>query len=72
MIHQEEDEVRAKRSLVVLCDLHRRKVWFGDRVANSICTACFHPSSRFDCVPYSISQKPDIAMIEYLFLSIVV
>lgn len=45
-ILQEEDEVRAKRSLVVLCDLHRRKVWFGDRVANSICTACFHPSSR--------------------------
>ncbi|XP_077228245.1 ARM repeat superfamily protein [Tasmannia lanceolata] len=43
---QEEDESRAKRSLTVLCDLHRRRVWFDDRIANAICTACFHTSSR--------------------------
>lgn len=43
---QQEDEAKAKRSLVTLCDLHRRKVWLDDRTANAICTACFHPSSR--------------------------
>ncbi|XP_052199464.1 uncharacterized protein LOC127806299 isoform X2 [Diospyros lotus] len=43
---QQEDEAKAKRSLITLCDLHRRKVWFDDRTANAICTACFHPSSR--------------------------
>ncbi|KAI3516159.1 hypothetical protein L1887_15070 [Cichorium endivia] len=43
---QEEDEKKAMRSLVTICDLHRRKVWFDDRTANAICRACFHPSSR--------------------------
>ncbi|XP_043724730.1 protein SDA1 homolog [Telopea speciosissima] len=43
---QQEDESKAKRSLTVLCDLHRRKVWFDDRTANAICTASFHSSSR--------------------------
>ncbi|KAI5679290.1 hypothetical protein M9H77_10240 [Catharanthus roseus] len=43
---QQEDEAKAKRSLITLCDLHRRKVWFDDRTANAICTACFHSSSR--------------------------
>ncbi|KAG0482765.1 hypothetical protein HPP92_010849 [Vanilla planifolia] len=43
---QGEEELRARRSLVVLCDLHRRKVWFDDRTANAICNACFHSSSR--------------------------
>ncbi|KAI3966934.1 hypothetical protein MKX01_017585 [Papaver californicum] len=43
---QEEDEAKAKRALIVLCDLHRRKVWFDERTANAICTACFHPSSK--------------------------
>ncbi|WCJ38608.1 SDA1 family protein [Euphorbia peplus] len=43
---QQEDEGRAKRALVTLCELHRRKVWFDDRTANAICTACFHPSTR--------------------------
>uniref|UniRef100_A0A804HTC1 Protein SDA1 n=1 Tax=Musa acuminata subsp. malaccensis TaxID=214687 RepID=A0A804HTC1_MUSAM len=43
---QGEEEQRAKRSLVILCDLHRRRVWFDDRTANAICTACFHSSSR--------------------------
>lgn len=43
---QQEDEAKAKRSLITLCDLHKRKVWFDDRTANAICTACFHPSSR--------------------------
>ncbi|GAB4828877.1 hypothetical protein Ancab_018537 [Ancistrocladus abbreviatus] len=43
---QREEESIAKRSLVLVCDLHRRKVWFDDRTANTICTACFHPSSK--------------------------
>ncbi|KAM7274756.1 hypothetical protein ACFE04_016622 [Oxalis oulophora] len=43
---QQEDEGRARRSLITLCELHRRKVWFDERVANAICTACFHSSSR--------------------------
>ncbi|KAF7839867.1 protein SDA1-like protein [Senna tora] len=43
---QQEDEARAKRSLVTLCELHRRRMWFDDRTANAICTASFHPSSR--------------------------
>ncbi|EEF47597.1 protein SDA1 homolog [Ricinus communis] len=45
-ILQQEDEGRAKRSLITLCELHRRKVWFDDRTANAICMACFHSSSR--------------------------
>ncbi|KAG9445522.1 hypothetical protein H6P81_011650 [Aristolochia fimbriata] len=43
---EENDELKAKRSLVTLCDLHRRRVWFDDRTANAICRACFHESSR--------------------------
>ncbi|KAK8567641.1 hypothetical protein V6N13_105598 [Hibiscus sabdariffa] len=43
---QQEDEAKAKRSLITLCELHRRKVWFDDRTANAICMACFHSSSR--------------------------
>ncbi|KAJ1422692.1 hypothetical protein SESBI_12883 [Sesbania bispinosa] len=43
---QQEDEERAKRALVTLCELHRRKVWFDERTANAICTASFHPASR--------------------------
>ncbi|KAJ0984456.1 hypothetical protein J5N97_002812 [Dioscorea zingiberensis] len=42
----QEDEARAKRALVVLSDLHRRRVWFDDRTANAICTSSFHSSSR--------------------------
>ncbi|KAJ4763571.1 Protein SDA1-like protein [Rhynchospora pubera] len=43
---QSEDELRAKRALTVICELHRRKVWFDERTANAICYACFHSSSR--------------------------
>ncbi|XP_049363962.1 uncharacterized protein LOC125828675 [Solanum verrucosum] len=43
---QQEDEAKAKRSLITLCELHRRRVWFDDRTANAICSACFHSSSR--------------------------
>ncbi|KAK9063467.1 hypothetical protein SSX86_017337 [Deinandra increscens subsp. villosa] len=43
---QGEDEKKAMRSLVTICHLHRRKVWFDDRTANAICRACFHKSSR--------------------------
>ncbi|KAJ7945477.1 Protein SDA1 [Quillaja saponaria] len=45
-ILQQEDEARARRSLITLCELHRRKVWFDDRTGNAICTASFHTSSR--------------------------
>ncbi|XWS69123.1 hypothetical protein CRYUN_Cryun04dG0152600 [Craigia yunnanensis] len=43
---QQEDEARAKGSLITLCQLHQKKVWFDDRTANAICMACFHSSSR--------------------------
>ncbi|KAK6772722.1 hypothetical protein RDI58_027960 [Solanum bulbocastanum] len=43
---QQEDEAKAKRSLITLCELHRRRVWFDDRTANAICSACFHSSLR--------------------------
>uniref|UniRef100_M1A0L8 Protein SDA1 n=1 Tax=Solanum tuberosum TaxID=4113 RepID=M1A0L8_SOLTU len=43
---KQEDEAKAKRSLITLCELHRRRVWFDDRTANAICSACFHSSSR--------------------------
>uniref|UniRef100_A0A0D6QXD4 Protein SDA1 n=1 Tax=Araucaria cunninghamii TaxID=56994 RepID=A0A0D6QXD4_ARACU len=43
---QEEHESKAKSALAVLCDLHRRKVWFDERTGNAICTACFHKSSK--------------------------
>ncbi|XP_010533440.1 PREDICTED: protein SDA1 homolog [Tarenaya hassleriana] len=43
---QQDDEAKAKRALVTLCELHRRKVWFDERAANAICMACFHSSSR--------------------------
>ncbi|KAL2332716.1 hypothetical protein Fmac_013929 [Flemingia macrophylla] len=45
-ILRKEDEEPAKRALVTLCELHRRKVWFDERTANAICTASFHQSSR--------------------------
>ncbi|KAF9599094.1 hypothetical protein IFM89_033701, partial [Coptis chinensis] len=43
---QNKDEGKTKRALVVLCDLHHRRVWFDERTANAISTACFHSSSR--------------------------
>ncbi|XP_062226850.1 uncharacterized protein LOC133925049 [Phragmites australis] len=43
---QAEEELRAKRAFTILCDLHRRRVWFDERTTNAICNACFHPSSR--------------------------
>ncbi|KAG8365994.1 hypothetical protein BUALT_Bualt17G0029900 [Buddleja alternifolia] len=43
---QQEEEAKAKRALITLCEFHRRKVWFDDRTANAICTACFHASPR--------------------------
>ncbi|KAK8449720.1 hypothetical protein SEVIR_7G260800v4 [Setaria viridis] len=43
---QAEEESRAKRAFTILCDLHRRRVWFDERTTNAICDACFHPSSR--------------------------
>ncbi|KAG6545723.1 hypothetical protein Mapa_012684 [Marchantia paleacea] len=41
-----DDEVKAKRALVVLAELHRRKVWTDERTADAICSACLHKSSR--------------------------
>lgn len=43
---QDERESRSKRSLIILCELHRRKLWDDERTANAICSACFHPSSK--------------------------
>lgn len=43
---QDDKESRAKRSLIVLCELHRRKLWDDERTANAICAACFHPASK--------------------------
>lgn len=43
---RQEDETKAKRALITLRELHQRKLWFDERTANAICTACFHPSSR--------------------------
>ncbi|TKY58127.1 SDA1-like protein [Spatholobus suberectus] len=43
---QQSDEKLAKRALVTLCELHRRKVWFDERTANAICSASFHSTSR--------------------------
>ncbi|XP_075658331.1 uncharacterized protein LOC142628179 isoform X2 [Castanea sativa] len=43
---QQDDEAKAKRALTTLCELHRRKLWFDDRTANAIATACFHSSPR--------------------------
>ncbi|KAL2904781.1 Protein SDA1-like protein [Bienertia sinuspersici] len=45
-MRKSEEESIAKRSLVTLCDLHRRKVWTDDSTVYEICEACFHPSSR--------------------------
>ncbi|KAL2644731.1 hypothetical protein R1flu_012318 [Riccia fluitans] len=45
-ILKSDDDVKAKRALVVLAELHRRKVWNDDRTANAICSACLHKSSR--------------------------
>ncbi|KAL2336025.1 hypothetical protein Fmac_010471 [Flemingia macrophylla] len=42
---RQSDEKLAKRALVTLCELHRRKVWIDGRTANEICTACFHSAS---------------------------
>ncbi|RDY08439.1 Protein SDA1-like protein, partial [Mucuna pruriens] len=42
----ESGEKLAKRALLTLCELHRRKVWFDERTANAICTASFHSRSR--------------------------
>ncbi|MCO5558003.1 hypothetical protein L7F22_011578 [Adiantum nelumboides] len=43
---QDDKESRSQRSLIVLCELYRRKLWDDERTANAICAACFHPSSK--------------------------
>ena len=52
-VSQAEKESRAKRAFTILCDLHRRRVWFDERTTNAICDACFHPSSRYMLVEYA-------------------
>ncbi|KAI3992514.1 hypothetical protein MKX01_022605 [Papaver californicum] len=45
----QNSELKAKRAVIVFCDLNRRRVWFelfDERTVNAICTACFHPSSK--------------------------
>ncbi|CAL9147962.1 unnamed protein product, partial [Musa hybrid cultivar] len=66
---QGEEEQRAKRSLVILCDLHRRRVWFDDRTANAICTACFHSSSRYvivNCSTEADQGEPEVNHVKEL------
>eukprot|EP00897_Mesotaenium_endlicherianum_P006579 jgi/Mesen1/594/ME001074S10755 len=43
---QDENEAAAKKSLAVLIELYRRKVWTDAKTVNVISTACFHPSPR--------------------------
>ncbi|CAI5524065.1 unnamed protein product [Closterium sp. Naga37s-1] len=43
---QEENEMAAKKSLAVLIELYRRKVWTDARTVNVIATACLHPCTR--------------------------
>ncbi|KAL9232761.1 hypothetical protein vseg_007831 [Gypsophila vaccaria] len=60
MLHREEESI-AKRALVTLCDLHRRKVWTDSRTMNAICMACFHPSSRIMIA--ALSLLPDFTTV---------
>ncbi|KAL8135481.1 hypothetical protein AgCh_010210 [Apium graveolens] len=46
LAEQGEDEAKAERALLTLCDLHGRKVWFDDRTANAICSDSFHTSPK--------------------------
>ncbi|RVX04286.1 Protein SDA1-like [Vitis vinifera] len=55
---QQEDEAQAKRSLITLCDLHRRKVWFDDRTANAVYDDDSDGSSSEDETP----QKPQVVL----------
>ncbi|CAI5503596.1 unnamed protein product [Closterium sp. Naga37s-1] len=43
---QEENEMAAKKSLAVLIELYRRKVWTDARTVNVIATACLHPCTH--------------------------
>lgn len=43
---QDEQGAVAKRSLSVLTELYRRKVWTDAKTVNVICSACFHPHSQ--------------------------
>eukprot|EP00890_Picochlorum_soloecismus_P002101 jgi/Picsp_1/2892/NSC_01117-R1_protein len=45
-IVEEDDEICAKRALVVLTDMWRRQVWRDAKTANAIAAAAFHPSYR--------------------------
>lgn len=42
---EDRSEVLVKRSLHVLVDLFRRKIWNDAKCANMIATACFHPAT---------------------------
>lgn len=42
---EDRSEVLVKRSLHVLVDLFRKKIWNDAKCANMIATACFHPST---------------------------
>lgn len=42
---EDRSEVLVKRSLHVLVDLFRRKIWNDGKCANMIATACFHPAT---------------------------
>lgn len=42
---EDRSEVLVKRSLHVLVDLFRKKIWNDSKCANMIATACFHPAT---------------------------
>ncbi|XP_021755533.1 protein SDA1 homolog [Chenopodium quinoa] len=48
---QSGEEALARRSLVVLCNLHRMNVWSDALVSNAICRACHHPTLRYLLTP---------------------
>jgi len=52
---------------VTLCELHKRRTWFDERTANAICTASFHPSSRFGFFFFSLWYTVEVF---FLFLNI--
>lgn len=57
---QGDEEVKAKRALVVLAELHRRKVWTDERTADAICSACLHKSPRlatFDVKSFCMERE---------------
>uniref|UniRef100_A0A803LYJ1 Protein SDA1 n=1 Tax=Chenopodium quinoa TaxID=63459 RepID=A0A803LYJ1_CHEQI len=54
---QSGEEALARRSLVVLCNLHRMNVWSDALVSNAICRACHHPTLRQAALSFLLSYQ---------------